>query len=320
MRLKLRLADSTEVVSLSNKPDNELTVQDLIDQLRFPDLREIRAGYPPKPLAFDTVEARSMGLISAGIRNGDQLVVNVGTNERTGSVTTGISTTQPPPKNPVLSSQPSQSDMQSVPCGDGYLCLRVMEDDNSCLFRAVGYAFMRNLDSMVELRTLVATAIRNNPIDYNDAILGKKSAEYIRWILKESSWGGAIELDILAKHFDVTIFSLDVSTQRVDHFNPGKQQFIIVVYSGIHYDAVALSPLPDAGVSDFDSTVFTADESGAGILQGLGELGKKLKSRHYYTDTASFELKCKICGVIVKGEAGATKHAELTMHVDFGEV
>lgn len=44
--------------------------------------------------------------------------------------------------------------------------------------------------------------------------------KYITTILKPSTWGGAIELGILAKHFNTEIASMDVETGRIDHFLP----------------------------------------------------------------------------------------------------
>ncbi|ANB11400.1 Otu1p [Sugiyamaella lignohabitans] len=333
MRLKVRLESGAQVLSLTTKPDADLTVQDLLDSLKelAPSVSEIRAGYPPKPIDLQSESGVQATLFSVGIKNGEQLVVNTSTGS--GSVSQAPPSSHPGTASVASSSTTRNSNKKSevdnrdpdrltVPIGNGsYLRLRVMEDDNSCMFRAVGYAFMRSLDSMFELRNIVAEAIRNDPFEYNDAILGRKSTEYINWILQQNSWGGAIELDILSKHFDVTICSLDVSTGRVDHFNPGKGQFIIVIYSGIHYDTVAMSPfVEDQGTDELDTTVFTADEEGARVLDALSILGARLKELHYYTDTAGFSLRCKVCNTVVKGEKGATKHAESTGHVDFGEV
>lgn len=44
--------------------------------------------------------------------------------------------------------------------------------------------------------------------------------KYITTILKSSTWGGAIELGILAKHFNTEIASIDVETGRIDQFLP----------------------------------------------------------------------------------------------------
>lgn len=317
MRLKLRLPQGSEVLSLDSRPDGELTIGDLADaiQAKIGEFESIKGGYPPKAIALDD---KSKLLSSAGVRSGDQLVVGVpaGAGAQTVGSTAGQSSTN---SAPVRAPPAPKEDKTSVMVDrDTVLKLRVMEDDNSCLFRAVGYALTRDVDSMRELRQIIASAIKENPVEYNDAILGKKRSDYIDWIQRDNSWGGAIELSILAKYFGVTILSLDVSTGRVDEFNPGQSSFIAVVYSGIHYDAVALVP---AGVEtgELDVTVFEIDERGLLAREALDKLGKKLKDQHYYTDTATFALKCNICGARLQGEKEATKHAMSTGHTNFGE-
>lgn len=37
-----------------------------------------------------------------------------------------------------------------------------------------------------------------------------------------------------------------------------------------------------------------------------------LKRRHYFTDTATFDLRCGVCGIGLKGEKGAREHAMST--------
>ena len=82
--------------------------------------------------------------------------------------------------------------------------------------------------------------------------------EYISTILKPNTWGGAIELSVLAKHYCTEIASIDVETGRIDHFTPPPDRDTgnrcILVYSGIHYDAATLAPMVDAP-DDFHQTV-----------------------------------------------------------------
>lgn len=234
--------------------------------------------------------------------------------------TPNSATPRPTPK-PISPDAGIADDVIQVKCsGFGYLRLRVMEDDNSCLFRAVGYTILKNLDSMFSLRDVVRETILNNPDEYSEAILDKPRDVYMSWIMQSNSWGGAIELDILAKNFGITICSLDVASLRTDMFNPGQDRFVCVVYSGIHYDAVALVPSDfESGRPEDDLTIFEGDMKGMQVLESLTELGKVLKERRYYTDTAKFSLKCKICSTALSGEKEATKHAISTGHTDFGE-
>lgn len=81
---------------------------------------------------------------------------------------------------------------------------------------------------------------------------------YISTILKPLTWGGAIELTILAAHFKTEITSIDVETGRVDRFTPQQDQTGtrgVLLYSGIHYDAVSLAPFADAP-GEWHQTIF----------------------------------------------------------------
>jgi ubiquitin thioesterase OTU1 len=87
-----------------------------------------------------------------------------------------------------------------------------MPDDNSCLFRALGTAILPGDDlSMTELRSIVASAIQAQPDVYTKVILDNREPDdYCRWIQTQDAWGGAIELSILSKEFDIEICSVDV--------------------------------------------------------------------------------------------------------------
>lgn len=117
-----------------------------------------------------------------------------------------------------------------------------------------------------------------------------------------SSWGGGIELGILSKQFDVEIAALDVQTGSVLQFNenPITKKRVILVYSGIHYDAIALSP----GLG-YGQDVVMFDINDDGVLQGAIELVGELRKRAYFTDTKNFTLRCEDCGIGLKGESAA---------------
>src|SRR4030095_6096064 len=98
-----------------------------------------------------------------------------------------------------------------LPDRGGTLVLRIMPDDNSCLFRAIASAVLPGMDAMKELRSVIAQMIQANPDSYPKVVLDNKDPDdYCRWIQTEEAWGGQIELSILSKHFDVEICSIDV--------------------------------------------------------------------------------------------------------------
>jgi ubiquitin thioesterase OTU1 len=204
----------------------------------------------------------------------------------------------------------------ALPEQGGTLVLRIMPDDNSCLFRAIASAIMPGLDTMNELRSVVAQAIQANPDVYSKAVLDNKEPDdYCRWIQTEAAWGGQIELNIISNHFDIEICSIDVQSLRIDRYNEGRPKRCIVVYSGIHYDTIALNPFDSP--PEFDDKTF--DSTNDFLLSSAVELCQMLNGKGYYTDTAAFQIRCKQCGTVCIGELGATEHASKTGHYSFDE-
>jgi len=129
----------------------------------------------------------------------------------------------------------------------------------------------------------------------------------------------------------------------------------MVIYDGIHYDALALAPSPDAPESA-DQTVFNHSRLGPEKLaaieasaleltrqankvslpplaRGRAETGRLLtgplaptilcaRSRcqqHKFTDLAKFSLRCSICRKGLVGQREAQAHAIATGHGEFEE-
>ena len=234
------------------------------------------------------------------------------------------------PNRPLGLARKPEGDVESdppeipVPMLEGAMVLRVMPDDNSCMFRALSSAVLGSaLDGMTELRSVVAQTIQANPDLYTKGMLEKEPSAYCRWIQREDSWGGGIELSILSQHFNIEICSLNVQDLRIDTFNEGRPTRCILVYSGIHYDVLAVTPYAGAD-PEFDRKVFDVVKTGdeeidGGALEAARELCKVLRGRHYFTDTHGFTVKCTQCGQAGTGEQWALEHARSTGHGDFGE-
>lgn len=297
---------------------------------------DLKLGFPPKPLDLSQYDY-TWPLEATGLKlNGEQLILEpkaapaeeVQAQRGQSSTSTDLSTAAQASAAP-LKLERKQKDLSEdppeipLPSRGGTVVLRVMPDDNSCMFRAFGTTVLTDsLDAMTELRALVAQGIQANPDLYGEAVLQKPPDDYCRWIQREDSWGGGIELSILSQAFDIEVCSINVQDLRVDRFNEGKPRRCILVYSGIHYDTVALSPSEPPHVkadlpADFDVKLFdSADED---VLQAARELCQELQKRRYFTDTAKFDIKCNKCGWKGQGEQDAVEHATETGHYDFGE-
>ncbi|KAL4924658.1 ubiquitin-specific protease OTU1 [Aspergillus undulatus] len=324
MRLRIRGPSGQFTVALSEKA----TVGDLRNEIVEKtglSAYDVKLGYPPQPLSFDHAETHQR-LTELGVQlDREQLIIipKDGPVAEPAAQTQDASASTARPLSPKLSlsrkQNPVAEDTPKVPSLEhgGIIVLRVMPDDNSCLFRAISTAVLPGSDSMVELRSAVAETIQSNPDEYSSAILGQPRDDYCRWIRTETSWGGAIEMNILSKHFDIEICSIDLSNLRVDHFNEGQDRRCFLVYSGIHYDTIALSPGDDIS-PEFDTTVF--DSSDDLVLEKAKVLCRQLQEKNYYTDVAAFSLQCNICNSILTGQKGAQEHTSRTGHSDFEQV
>lgn len=198
----------------------------------------------------------------------------------------------------------------------GHIVLRVMPDDNSCMFTAFGGAVGLENPSKA-LRDQVADYIINHPNEYDEVILGEKPDRYISRMRRMDTWGGAIELSILSDIYNLEICSVDVKSLRVDRFGEGKANRIIIMYSGIHYDRMAFCMDLSYPV-EVDVTRWSTDDEE--VLDKARQLAQRLQSMHYYTDTTDFVIKCGQCTWIGQGTKDAVKHERETGHSQFGEM
>lgn len=318
MRLRIR-------GPLGQKPiviDDHATVGDLkkaITDCTSLNSFDIKYGYPPETLKLDSY--REEDSISSLKLDGEQLIISENKPQSTPAKQAPV---KPRTKPLSLSRKQAPKDPPEIPVPShaATLVLRIMPDDNSCLFRAFNSAYFGAMDNMHELRSLVAQTIQNNKDTYSEVVLEKHPDKYCEWIQNPDAWGGSIELQILSKHFDIEICSVDVQTLRVDKYNEGMRKRCILVYSGIHYDNIALSP-SDAPFDksyappEFDTKVF--DSFDDEILTKAKELCRGLQGQGYFTDTAGFSLRCNICNEALIGEKAAVQHASDTGHADFGQ-
>lgn len=320
MRLKIKYQEKVYEIEMNEEntvEDLQLAIISIIDIVNF----EIKHKFPPKKIDISDSDKT---LKSLGIQHLEVLLVKetdpyvdlsenfLKNTEKNEEILTDLTQTT----ISELTNDPFAPPEIDLENGDGKIVLRVMENDNSCLFRAVGYLIMGKIDTANELRSLVAQTIQNDPTTYSDAVLGRSRDEYCKWINKANSWGGAIEILILANHFDIEICSIDVATGREDRFGEGRPMRGFIVYSGIHYDAIALTPMSGASPS-FDTTIFSANDPS--VKNAVFKLTNYLRKIHYYTDTTNFLLKCKICQRNLHGRKDALEHAKATGHSNFDE-
>lgn len=328
IRIRLRAPNGMHTLSLADDAAVSDLLSSISDATALP-LFELKWGFPPEPLD-PSLYGMSTLLRDTDLKlNGAQIIV---IGKETGDTTVQQQTVGSTQEDSSQGSSSAPLSLQRkqnmelkdtpevyVPARGGTMVLRVMPDDNSCMFRALGSAVLSSsLDSMTELRSMVAQGIQADPDMFNEAVLQRKPDEYCQWIQYSDSWGGGIELSILSQEFDIEICSINVQDLRVDKFNEGKPRRCFLVYSGIHYDTIAFVP-DGSSTLDTEHDVKLFDSSDDVLLDAARQLCGELRKKHYYTDTQRFSIKCNTCGWTGNGEQGAVEHASMTGHNDFGE-
>lgn len=332
MRLRLKSKYGSGVLSVSD----DVTIGAFLEaiNLQFSTLLggetvvAIKTGFPPQSVTTEP----EVKLQEAGIRNGDQVTLEVGE---------GGCKKQEFAAGPEKSSGKSKQALAAaleipatyMAANDKFLILRNIPDDNSCMFNSISYAVFGsqsykpgNVSPASSLRKVVADEIRANPDRYSEIVLGRPTEEYCQWILKKDSWGGAIELGILAAYLGIRINCIDIELGNFIKFENeagNAQNFINLIYSGIHYDLLAANEVLSASDGDKETDVAVWDikaDSSQYVLEAAHEVCRLLQSKNYATNTTKFRVRCLECYEVLVGEMGASKHANSTGHFRFGEV
>ena len=319
MRIRIRGPSGQSTVTLDDATATIEILRKTIETETSLSSFDVKYGYPPNMLSLDQYPPSKL-LTDLEVKlNGEQLLITRSESaiKQTKPTTNASapagapSSSKTTPSNPLglpasLSNKPETAPLSLtrkvnpemddspevvVPDLGGTIILRIMPDDNSCLFRAISSAVMSDVDAVTELRSIVAEVIQADSNTYNKAVLDNKEPNaYCRWIKSYDSWGGQVELVILAKYFGVEIFAIDVQHLRVDKYNEGEnQRRCLVVYSGIHYDTVALNigggGMPETDVKQFEPGI--KDEALTAALELCGQLRDKhyCKYSHKYTST-----------------------------------
>jgi len=288
----------------------------------------LKFGYPPLRMDLpDNTTLENVGIISGEtiIAEEDQSqpsqpqIVNKPTTTNTAPQRTGLGSISTGPKSSSAIVPKTQSTEQ-VPNPDGLVMVRrVIAADNSCLFNSIAYALENKAKhKSKELRRVVASHIMNDPQQYNEAVLERSNNNYCQWILKDESWGGAIELEIFSKYYKVEIGAVDIENMIITVFGSGQgyNQRIYVLYDGIHYDILARNISEDMD-TDLDITVFDPIDKYA--YDGALAIAKELNSKKQFTNTNKFSIQCGICYEKFVGENEAIEHNKKTGHINFQE-
>lgn len=267
----------------------------------IPDKQRIKCGFPPKQL--DTSNDNKI-LKETGIRSGDTLIIE----ENKGADATNGSTSYTKPPNQAASNQSAH-----VP--KPKMVRKIVPADNSCLFASISFVMLNDTSFASDLRMLAANIIASDPETYSEAFLGKPNWEYCEWLTKKDHWGGAIELNVFSKHYQIEINAVDVQSGRIDRFgeNNSYPNRVFVMYDGIHYDPMGLEQNNTIIRTVFPTSDVTSQQMALAVAS-------ELKEKRQFTDLVGFSLRCLVCSTPLKGQKQAQQHAKETGHMNFGEV
>ena len=189
--------------------------------------QQLYNGFPPKELDLSNPQR---SLVDCGIRNGDTIEVRV--KETEGA--------------PAAVEEVRQGKGWEYPAtvDKGVMQRKQMPSDNSCLFHSIAYVCNNRATptaaSASSVRETVANVVASDPVKYSTLFLGSPNQLYQQHIMSPDSWGGAIELSILATHYQTEIVAFDHKYLREDVFGRGEsyKRRVFLLYTGDHYDAL----------------------------------------------------------------------------------
>jgi len=219
--------------------------------------------------------------------------------------------------------EPSVAHLIPTDCSQPGLLLRmVVPSDNSCLFTSVTYCLTGALPNALEegsgfLRDLIANTVAADTTRFSEAMLGRPNAEYVEWIKKPESWGGGIELAILAEFYSIQISVLDTQSLHISNFGEDRNysQRIFLIYDGIHYDPLYFEPFNQGG-----NTATMFDVNSTRVTDMAMQVAQEAHASNQFTDLKNFSLRCQVCNTLLKGQEEAQAHAKKTAHTAFAEI
>eukprot|EP00727_Mastigamoeba_balamuthi_P003147 m51a1_g1283 hypothetical protein (263) ;mRNA; r:144445-145477 len=241
MKLRVRSAKEPFVLEVDDATTFAVFRFALEERCGIPaDRQSLLSGFPPAELVAEDGDT----LASVGVRNGDTLIVKQRGAEE------GVR------RGTLRDAYVQTCDARWTPAR------RAVPGDNSCLFHAAAYVLEeRSRAKGPEFRRKIAEVVAAYPQKFTADYLGMPNAEYVTRIRDTSFWGGAIELSILSFLYNIEIHVFDLQTQREDRYGMSEHysRFCCMLFTGNHYDAVAMTPYGGASES-LDRVVFNAKD------------------------------------------------------------
>ena len=198
-----------------------------------------------------------------------------------------------------------------------FIRLRV-PPDNSCLFTAVDCLLHSGVfreNAAADMRALCIERIKGDHETYSDLYLGQRSADYCDWLSLSTSWGGEVEIIILAELNNIQISIVQMETLSILTYSPpfvagqGNIPRIFLLYTGQHYDALMDEKNSTYTFADDDSEVVEL------LALSCAESYKKAWDDGLRTRNRK-RIKCLGCQAILMNAQMFQEHCNSTEHAD----
>ena len=251
MKLRFRVPQEPQPKELDLDDATELQVLRMMleEVSQIPAYNQVLlCGFPPKRLPMETDPSAPISTI---FRPGDMVIVQAGAQTEV---------------------KQGHTDGKYIPptFERGIFVRRNVPADNSCLFHSLTYVCegKKRIDPpCTALRERVAEAVLLHKSKYTPEYLEQPSAEhYALWIQQPTSWGGAIELDILSFLYQTEICVCDLQSGMLHRVGSGHgySTRVFIAYTGKHYDALAVTnPMHSTSSEAADQEMFNVTDERA---------------------------------------------------------
>lgn len=162
---------------------------------------------------------------------------------------------------------------------------------------------------------MVRDTIKNNPDEYG-IIIDRPFDEYLQWIMKEESWGGGIELYILAKLLQAEIYVITIESLSYNIFGQdgGYKQRIYLLYTGIHYDIITRNAFDECPEAE-DQRVFDPTDKLA--EDGALFIANEQRKQQKFVNLNKCAFVWTVCNTPLATMEELREHAKETGHQNF---
>ena len=196
----------------------------------------------------------------------------------------------------------------------GFQRQRVPNDGN-CLYYAIDLVHSGEVlpDASPRLRQLAAAAIASAPASYTEEVLGAAPEAYTAALLKDTTYGGELELTILSAQLRLGLCVVDL-TPRPPHpaslrvYSSEAPRRAFLLYTGTHYDA-----LRRGGVHVLEGSPEALEAHGAAALA----LGERLRAAGEGAPKAVKLVRCCGCQAVMDESLFGAHAAQVEHGEDF---